>query len=111
MSDPKRYTQWCTASHRHQMLPDRDGMWCMVMDWDATERDRQHAQQVLTQLRVERDDAIRDRDEWQRKFTALKAAHITDAARLLRLEGAIEDYLEGESQGNVLGLRQALEAK
>ena len=107
MTDPKRYT----APPGAAMLHDRDGMWMLVMDWDATERDRQHAQQVLTQLRVERDDAIRDRDEWQRKFVALKAAHIHDAARLLRLEGAIEDYLEGESQGNVLGLPQALEAK
>lgn len=81
----KRYTNFGDG-----MLPDRDGMWCMVMDYDA--------------LRA-------DRDEWQCKFVALKAAHIHDAARLLRLEGAIEDYLEGESQGNVLGLRQALEAK
>jgi hypothetical protein len=32
-------------------------------------------------------------------------------ARLVScLMGAIEDYLEGESQGNVTGLRQALEA-
>ena len=27
-----------------------------------------------------------------------------------RLVGAIEDYLDGETQGNVSGLRQALEA-
>ncbi|HXN96003.1 MAG TPA: hypothetical protein VN879_15975 [Candidatus Acidoferrales bacterium] len=40
---------------------------------------------------------------WASDYDALNAQNS-------RLRGAIEDYLDGESQGNVTGLRQALEA-
>ena len=85
MTDGKHYT--CVG----RMVPDRDGMWILAMERDPN---------GMWILAMERDALRAERDEWQRKFTALNA-------RLVRLEGAIEDFLEGEMQGNVLGLRQA----
>lgn len=35
---------------------------------------------------------------------------MNDQEKIARLWGAIEDYLDGESHGNVTGLRQAMEA-
>ena len=40
----------------------------------------------------------------------LRVANMNDQQKIYRLWGAIENFLDGETQGNVLGLRQALEA-
>lgn len=42
--------------------------------------------------------------------TAYKAGQDASNAVISRLCGAIEDYLDGETQGNVAGLRQAVAA-
>lgn len=89
MSDVKRFTCVGGGDGYGLMIPDRDGSWILAMDWDA--------------MRAER-------DEWKRKATLAKVVHFEDAARLVRLEGAIEDFLDGKMQGNVSGLRQAWEA-
>ncbi len=41
-------------------------------------------------------------------MTAYRAGQDASAAVINRLCGAIEDYLDGETQGNVAGLRQAV---
>lgn len=42
--------------------------------------------------------------------TAYKAGQDSSKAIISRLCGAIENYLDGETQGNVAGLRQAVAA-
>jgi hypothetical protein len=43
-------------------------------------------------------------------LTAYRAGQEASKAVISRLCGAIEDYLDGETQGNVAGLRQAIAA-
>jgi hypothetical protein len=43
-------------------------------------------------------------------LTAYREGQTAGLKTANRLAGAIEDYLDGESQGNVTGLRQALAA-
>lgn len=43
-------------------------------------------------------------------LTAYRSGQEAGLKTATRLAGAIEDYLDGESQGNVTGLRQALAA-
>lgn len=53
-------------------------------------------------------DLARANDDVYR--TAYRAGQEASKAVISRLCGAIEDYLDGESQGNVAGLRQAVAA-